>query len=280
MNGEVTLRTIEDLPRSFTFPVRATAISTGEFSSLAIFRKGTWLIDHNCDAVADETINFGEDGDLPFTGDWNGDGICDLAVWRPSPEGITTVEFQLRAHLTDGAASKPSVTISDPVKDVVAADRDGDGDSEIGYVVAAPNGVDLNWFFDTKHDGTFAEKLTFGLANDDVMIGDWNDDGWDDIAVSRPGEQQAAGRRVFQFLLNGLDSPTERVHFSPVDKPIAGDWDGDGDDEPGCWRPEGLQPSTWQFETNGDSVPNYDLTGFGTNADDDKPVVLRNRNRK
>lgn len=279
LNGEVTLRTIENPARSFTFPVRATAISSDQFSSLAIFRKGTWLIDHNCDAIVDKTIDFGEDGDQPLTGDWNGDGICDLAVWRRSPEGITTVEFQLRDHLTDGVASKTSMTIADPVKDVVAADRDGDGISEIGLVASARNGVDLNWVFDTKHDGTFVEKLTFGLANDDVMIGDWNGDGHDDIAVSRPGEQQAAGRRLLQFIRKGQDSPTELVHFSPFDKPIAGDWDGDGDDDPGCWRPEGTHPSTWQFETNGDSVSNYDLMGFGTNPNVDKPVVLRNRSR-
>jgi formylglycine-generating enzyme required for sulfatase activity len=280
ISGEVTLRTIEDSPRSFTFPVRATVISDDQFSSLAIFRKGTWLIDHNCDAVADETIAFGEDGDLPLTGDWDGDGICDLAVWRRGSDGVTTVKFHLRGHLTDGVTLKPLMTIADPVKDVVAADRDGDGVCEVGYVVAAPNGIDLNWAFDTNHDGTFTERFAFGRANDDVITGDWNGDGLDDIAVSRPGEKQADGRRLFQFLRNGLDSPTELVHFSPYDKPIAGDWDADGDDDPGSWRPQRDHPSTWQFETNGDSVSNYDLMGFGTNPNDDKPVVLRNRTRK
>jgi len=42
----------------------------------------------NCGVFADYTVGLGIAGDVPFTGDWNGDDITGLGVFRPT-NGIT-----------------------------------------------------------------------------------------------------------------------------------------------------------------------------------------------
>jgi serine/threonine protein kinase/formylglycine-generating enzyme required for sulfatase activity len=279
VDGRVTVQTKEAVPQVYTFPIRATVAKSEKFSSLAIFRKGTWLIDHNRDAVPDETILFGEDLDLPVTGDWNGDGICDLGVWRTDAEGVVTVKLQLRGIGSGVSDPERTYRIPGKLKQIVAADRDGDGVSEIGYLMPDAEGVNLVWAFDTLHDGTFAEQFNFGRAGDYAIIGDWNGDGIDDTAVARPGTLAAQGRLQWEFSRKGLAEPHQLAYLSSYDSPVAGDWDGDGDDEPGGWRPLPSEKSSfWQFETDGDSETNCDISGFG--FDTDIPMVFRGRSQQ
>ncbi len=54
-------------------------------------------------------------------------------------------------------------------------------------------GEGLIWAFDTAHDGQFQDRIVFGRPGDDLVVGDWNGDDIDDLAVSRPGETVAPG---------------------------------------------------------------------------------------
>jgi len=58
---------------------------------IAVFRPGTgeWLLDLNANFKwdgkgVDGLFKFGQNGDLPVTGDWNNDGIAEIGVFRPS----------------------------------------------------------------------------------------------------------------------------------------------------------------------------------------------------
>lgn len=278
VHGEVVLRTREAEPFEFRFPVSAIVSESRVFSSIGVFRDGLWLIDHNRDGVPDEVIEFGSPGDQPLTGDWNGDGIHDIGVWSSGIDGTVTVRLQLRGQQPLPQLERSEFQI--PVADcqVVAADRDGDGRTEIGYVVADRITDELIWRFDQHQDLTFAEQCVLGRPGDDPVIGDWNGDGIDDLAVSRSALSSNSGARVWKLKLLGHSVPHDLIYLSPGDVPIAGDWDGDGADDPGGWRPV-AEPndSFWQFETTGDSHSNSDLYGFGKPGD--IPIVLRQRIR-
>lgn len=273
LEGKVTLRTREDRPFEFTFPLRVIVSELDGFSSLGVYRDGTWLLDHNRDSKTDEEIVFGMEGDRPLTGDWNGDGLCDLAVWRRNPEGQIQIERKLRGKDPTPLETPQILIPADAIKPV-AADRDGDGRTEIGYLLSVPERNTMVWRFDTAHDGGFSDRVAFGQPDDDTIIGDWNGDGLDDMAVSRPGLLIAPEARIWQMTWKGLAAPRDLIYLSPLDVPLAGDWDSDGDDDPCGWRRVTRPgPCFWQFETDGDGQSNNELVGFGTEGD--IPFVLR-----
>ena len=58
---------------------------------IGVFRPsiGMWFLDSSGngawnDCTSDTCINFGIQGDIPVTGDWNGDGTTKIGVFRPS----------------------------------------------------------------------------------------------------------------------------------------------------------------------------------------------------
>jgi len=81
--------------------------------------------------------------------------------------------------------------------------------------------------------------FTFGQAGDLPVGGDWNGDGKDDVGVFRPG---ATGKFLLRQPLQIFPGPQTFIFTIPFDfgtsgdLPVAGDWDGDGDDSPGVYR--------------------------------------------
>src|SRR5436190_1434837 len=58
-------------------------------SKLATYRDGNWSLDVNGNGVwdgcsTDRCLTFGGAGDLPIAGDWSGDGVVSIGVYRPS----------------------------------------------------------------------------------------------------------------------------------------------------------------------------------------------------
>jgi hypothetical protein len=100
--------------------------------------------------------------------------------------------------------------------------------------------------FDPSTAGfTFDGKtVNFGASTDLPVIGDWDNDTMDEIGVYRP--DAGGGQSKFYLITRdwsslsgpaGAADKTIPFGYYPDNIPIAGDWDGDGDDDIGGFYP-------------------------------------------
>lgn len=112
----------------------------------------------------------------------------------------------------------------------------GDWDGDGTWGVGVRRSTDGNFYLRNARATAGADVVvSFGLPSDVGVCGDWNGDGRTDVGVYRGTERRF-------FLTTSLDAPNDfarEVDISasvasgtPVE-PVAGDWDGDGDDDVG-----------------------------------------------
>jgi hypothetical protein len=128
--------------------------------------------------LIDHVFHYGAPADVPVTGDWNGDGIRQIGVFR---DGQWNIDSDGDGRLTN----VDEIAIFGQTGDKpVAGDFDGDGIDEIGVFRAG------KWIVDTNHNRELdAQDRVFELGGegDQPVVGDWNDDGTDDPGVFTPG---------------------------------------------------------------------------------------------
>ena len=125
-------------------------------------------------------------------------------------------------------------------------------------------------------------RVTFGgLPGDLPVAGDWNGDGRTDIGIFRSGTFLLGLLKEGPVLSTVVEAQAPFSHGLPGDLPIAGDWNGDGKDEVGVFRPGATgtfllrlqqgQFITFGFGTTGDLPVAGDWNGDGI----DTPGVFR-----
>ncbi len=204
--------------------------STGRFY-LDMDASRTWTA--GIDAI---TASFGIPTDRPVTGDWNGDGFDEVGVWRPS-----TGRFYLDV---DGSRTWTlgvdviTASFGVPTDRPVAGDWNGDGIDEIGVWRPSTG----KFYLDVDGSLTWTVGVdvitaSFGIPTDRPVAGDWNGDGVDEIGTWRPSTGRfyldMDGSRTWTV---GVDVITASFGVS-TDHPVAGDWNSDDFDEIGVWRP-------------------------------------------
>jgi len=133
--------------------------------------KRTDLIDH--------VFHYGEAGDVPIAGDWNGDGIRQIGVFH---DGEWYLDLDGDGKFTEHDACFHFGQAGDIP---VVGDFNGDGVDKIGVF---RNG---KWIIDSNGNRRLdAQDKVFELggAGDKPVVGDWNDDGTDDPGVFHPGK--------------------------------------------------------------------------------------------
>lgn len=117
--------------------------------------------------------------------------------------------------------------------------------------------------------------LPFGSSTDVPVIGDWDGDGDDDIGIFR--NVGNSGRFYLDTNGDGAWSgpATDSTFVFGIanDKPVAGDWDGDGDDDIGIVR-----GGKWYLDQNGNHAWNGTAGGdavFNFGSPNDRPLVGR-----
>ena len=176
-----------------------------------------------------DSFFFGNPGDVPFMGDWDGDGVATPGLYRRS-DGFV----YLRNSNTQGVADY-EFFFGDPGDFPVVGDWDGDGldtvsiyrQSEGRVYVMNRLGADGGGLGEADFD------FLFGNPGDAPFVGDFDGDGMDSVGLYR----RSTG---FVYFRNGLSSGVAEFEFfygDPGDVIVAGDWDGDGDDTVAVYRP-------------------------------------------
>jgi hypothetical protein len=224
-----------------------------------ILRAGAWWLDiddgYRSHAIANPIDIFGQAGDVPVIGDWDGRGKLRIGVFRA---GQWMVDINGNGKWDPGVDRNFNYGRAGDIP--VTGDWDGHGKLRVGVF------RDGQWLVDTngnnKWEPGIDETFAFGQAGDIPVIGDWDGTGKLRIGVFRNGQWRldvdgdhkwtAGSDRIDQFGLAG-------------DTPVVGNWDYRGKLRIGVFR-----QGHWLLDMNGnyswDALDDEDLV-FGQPGD-------------
>lgn len=187
-------------------------------TDVAVFRpsQGNWYVLQNNTTPA--IVNWGQTGDIPVPGDYNGDAAADFAVFRPSQGN-----WYVKLNGTPNSTVRGWGTAGDkPVQE----DYDGDGSTDIA--VFRPS--EGNWYIVDSFTGA-ARVVNFGVATDKPVPADYDGDRKADIAVFRPSEGN-------WYIMRSSDGRQTVTNWgNSTDIPVPGKYDADAKYDIAVFRP-------------------------------------------
>lgn len=182
------------------------------------------LRNSNTSGWGDVTLQYGNVGDIPLVGDWNGDGIDTIGIYDPK-----RAVFNLRNSNSTGVANL-SVQYGNIGDVPIVGDWNGDGIDTIGVYVPSQARFNLR---NSNTPGNADVSVQYGNIGAKPLVGDWNNDGVDTIGVYNPA--------LATFDLRNSNTPgwadTTFQYGNIGAWPLAGDWDGNGYDSAGLYNP-------------------------------------------
>jgi len=187
-----------------------------------VVRDGRFLCDTAGDGGdAEASITFGQPGDIPLMGDWDGDGRADPCVYRAG-------RFLCDTAHDGGAPEARTPRLGVPGDRPLLADVDGNGRAD----ACVRRG--RSFLCDLDRNGTLETRIDFGKPTDVPLLADVNGDHRADPCVERAGlylcdtaRNGGAAEVIFDLnpALAGIGSGV----------PLLGDVDGDGRADPCLW---------------------------------------------
>jgi hypothetical protein len=116
---------------------------------------------------------FGNPGDVPIAGDFNGDGFDTVSIYRPSIQTFFIINA-LGANEGGLGAAEFSYVFGDPGDKPFVGDFDGDGVETVGL---HRESTGLVYFRNSHSQGNADAQFIFGDPGDRLIAGDWNADG-------------------------------------------------------------------------------------------------------
>ncbi|MFK8111773.1 MAG: SdrD B-like domain-containing protein, partial [Rubripirellula sp.] len=264
-NGQWTIMTQNGQPMELSDLITlggndAVALS-GDFDGdgvdqAAIFLAGEWFVDLNGNGrwdAGDLWIQLGTELDRPVVGDWDGDGKDDIGIF-----GRQWQRDQQRIKRDPGLPDPDNKRRREVDSRTLAAKQDNIGEDQPRLLRRGTDG--------SLQADAVDHVFQYGEQADQPVIGDWNGDGIDQIAVFRGG--------TWMLDSDGDGRWTEidqKVKFGiPGDEPIVGDFDGDEIDEIGVVRGD-----VWIIDTDGDRriTGNDQQIRVPRGKDDSQPIV-------
>jgi hypothetical protein len=249
------------LPRVTTSPLASMArysdFDGDAHSDVTYFRpvssnSGTWAtLKSSTNFTTSSSVAWGQIGDIPVTGDYDGDGKTDAAVFRPS-----TGVWYIKESSTNNTTSL-SYTWGASTDIPVPGDYDGDGRTDIA--VYRPS-TGMWYILLSSSNYTTSVSYQWGMSADTPVPGDYDGDGKTDIAVFRP----STGK--WYILLSSTNNTTSAFFAwgTSGDTPVPGDYDGDGKTDIAVFRPS---TGTWYILLSGANYTTSAAITWGLSTD-------------
>lgn len=214
-------------------------------------------------------VVFGQTGDDPTqSGDYDGDGIDDVAVHRGPAFGSPAGPLQLRyLRSSDGTVGVvgTGTGVSGDQFAISGFDYSGDGLADV-VVQEADTTTPANGRFRMLNGLSGSQFSTFvlGLATDFLIPGNHVGSPWADVTVRRTvsGNRELRSRDS----QTGVEAPV-MVFGITGDISIGGDYDGDGISDHGIWRSSATPgASAFQIRTSSNTATVWSIP-FGQTSD-------------
>ena len=190
--------------------------------------QGKWYLYDEAGAL-ETSFFYGNPGDFPIMGDWDGDGVETPGMYRQS-DGFV----YLRNSNTVGIAHT-RFFFGDPGDVPIAGDFNGDGFDTVS--IYRPSNQTFYIINELgKNDGGLGAadfSYVFGNPGDKPFVGDFNGNGEETVGLHR----ESTGLVYYRNTHTTGIADNQFIFGDPGDRLIAGDWTGDGTFTPALYRP-------------------------------------------